>query len=105
MDENAGADGGDYTFGARGVKIQAVGNNTTTFDALGNKEIILAAGALHTPGILQRSGVGPSDVLKAANIPVKVELPGVGQNFQDHDMAAFAYNCAYSTHMRCRYKH
>jgi choline dehydrogenase-like flavoprotein len=50
-------------------------------------ELILAAGAIHTPQILQLSGVGPASVLKAAGIDVKVDLPGIGSNFQDHPTA------------------
>ena len=48
------------------------------------KEIILSAGAIHSPKILQASGVGPKAVLQRANIPLVVDLPGVGANFQDH---------------------
>ncbi|CZS91191.1 related to alcohol oxidase [Rhynchosporium graminicola] len=48
------------------------------------KEVILAAGAIHTPQILQLSGIGPKDLLRRAGVPVKVDLPGVGANFQDH---------------------
>ncbi|KAK4460137.1 putative GMC oxidoreductase [Cladorrhinum samala] len=48
------------------------------------KEVILAAGAIHTPQILQQSGVGPASLLREANIPVVVDLPGVGSNLQDH---------------------
>ncbi|KAF2837377.1 GMC oxidoreductase [Patellaria atrata CBS 101060] len=48
------------------------------------KEIIIAAGAIHTPQVLQLSGVGPKSLLESADIPVLVDLPGVGQNFQDH---------------------
>lgn len=48
------------------------------------KEVILAAGAIHTPQVLQLSGIGPAPLLKKAKIPVKVSLPGVGGNFQDH---------------------
>lgn len=48
------------------------------------KEVILAAGTLHTPQILQGSGVGPAKLLKRAKIDVVVDLPGVGTNFQDH---------------------
>jgi len=47
------------------------------------KEVILAAGAIHTPQILQISGVGPKPLLEKASIPVVVDLPGVGQKFQD----------------------
>lgn len=48
------------------------------------KEIILCAGAVGSPGILQRSGIGPSSILKPLGIEVRHELPGVGGNLQDH---------------------
>ena len=46
--------------------------------------VVLCAGALLSPVILQRSGVGPAGMLHAAGIPVEVDLPGVGLNLQDH---------------------
>ncbi|KAH8919343.1 GMC oxidoreductase, partial [Atractiella rhizophila] len=49
----------------------------------GTKEIILAAGSLQTPAILERSGFGPSDVLKKLGITQKLELSGVGKNLVD----------------------
>ncbi|MGK0269700.1 MAG: choline dehydrogenase [Cocleimonas sp.] len=49
-----------------------------------NKEIILSAGAIGSPQILQLSGVASKDLLVKHNIPVIKELPGVGQNLQDH---------------------
>lgn len=49
-----------------------------------NKEVILSAGALHSPQILQLSGIGPKALLDTANIETVVDLPGVGQNFHDH---------------------
>jgi len=49
-----------------------------------HKEIILCAGAVGSPGILQRSGIGPASVLKPLGIEVRHELPGVGGNLQDH---------------------
>ncbi|KAG4421026.1 hypothetical protein IFR04_005789 [Cadophora malorum] len=48
------------------------------------KEIVMAAGAVHSPQILQLSGVGPKALLKGFGIEVVVDFPGVGQNFQDH---------------------
>lgn len=57
------------------------------------REVILAAGAVHTPQILQLSGVGPRGVLERAGVEVVVELPGVGQNFQDHSSISAAFNC------------
>jgi choline dehydrogenase len=47
-------------------------------------EVILAAGAIGSPQILQVSGVGPACVLQRAGVPVRLDLPGVGRNLQDH---------------------
>ncbi|KAL2173990.1 GMC oxidoreductase-like protein [Thermothelomyces heterothallicus CBS 202.75] len=47
-------------------------------------EVIISAGALHTPTVLQRSGIGPASFLDDAGIPVTLDLPGVGANLQDH---------------------
>jgi len=49
-----------------------------------NGEIILAAGAIGSPQILELSGIGSGDVLKRAGIDVFLEMPGVGENLQDH---------------------
>lgn len=49
-----------------------------------NKELILAGGVVGSPQIMMLSGIGPKDVLEAAGVPVKSELPGVGQHLQDH---------------------
>ena len=49
-----------------------------------NKEIILSAGALQSPQILQLSGIGPAALLREFNIPIIHDLPGVGENLQDH---------------------
>jgi choline dehydrogenase len=50
-------------------------------------EVILCAGALNSPQLLMLSGVGPAAALKAAGIDAVVDLPGVGQNLQDHPIA------------------
>ncbi|KAI1080142.1 putative GMC oxidoreductase [Whalleya microplaca] len=72
---------------ATGVTFrQQVGNATTYTTVKANKEIILSAGAVHSPQILQRSGIGPRKLLESAGINTTVDLPGVGQNFQDHPM-------------------
>jgi choline dehydrogenase len=47
-------------------------------------EIVLSAGALHSPAILLRSGVGPREHLEALGIPVVKDLPGVGANLKEH---------------------
>ena len=48
-----------------------------------SREVILAGGAFNTPQLLMLSGVGPRDVLNDHEIPIRVELPGVGSNLQD----------------------
>ncbi|KAK9414750.1 hypothetical protein SUNI508_10868 [Seiridium unicorne] len=55
------------------------------------KEIILAAGAVFTPQILQVSGIGDPAHLSSINVSTVVDLPAVGQNFQDHILLATAY--------------
>ncbi|KAB2574698.1 Dehydrogenase patE [Lasiodiplodia theobromae] len=57
------------------------------------KEVILAAGAAHTPQILQLSGIGPEDLLKSLGIEVLVDLP-VGYNLQDHPTLYSVWNFA-----------
>ncbi|KAI3327109.1 GMC oxidoreductase [Xylariaceae sp. AK1471] len=70
---------------ATGVSFQhKAGNSTVITTVKANKEVIIAAGAIHSPQLLQQSGIGPSSLLKSAGIDTIVELPGVGQNFQDH---------------------
>lgn len=51
------------------------------------REVILAAGALQSPQILQLSGIGPAELLARHGIRVVVDLPGVGENLQDHYQA------------------
>ena len=47
-------------------------------------EIVLCGGAINSPQLLQLSGVGDPDLLRGLGIPVVAEVPGVGQNLQDH---------------------
>ncbi|KZO92838.1 GMC oxidoreductase [Calocera viscosa TUFC12733] len=49
-----------------------------------NKEAILAGGAIGSPTVLMHSGIGPSNVLQPLGISTYINLPGVGQNLQDH---------------------
>ena len=54
-----------------------------------NREIIVSAGAVHSPQILQLSGIGPADLLLEQQIPVVMDNPAVGDNLRDHIMARF----------------
>ena len=56
-------------------------------------EVILAAGALQSPQLLQLSGIGPAALLAEHGIPVVADLPGVGENLQDHLALRMMYRC------------
>ncbi|NER26687.1 MAG: choline dehydrogenase, partial [Symploca sp. SIO1C4] len=58
------------------------------------REVILCSGAINSPQLLMLSGIGPAEHLKALGIPVIVDLPGVGQNLQDHLIAGVIYECS-----------
>ncbi|MET3379987.1 GMC family oxidoreductase [Variovorax paradoxus] len=58
------------------------GSEMTTADA--TREVILSAGAIGSPQILQLSGIGPADLLRQHGIDVVLDAPGVGANLQDH---------------------
>lgn len=55
------------------------------------REVIIAAGALHSPQLLKLSGIGPAAELQALQIPAVVDLPGVGTNLQDHSLVQVSY--------------
>lgn len=65
------------------------------FNVTAKLEVIISAGALHTPTILHRSGLGPADILQKAGISTVVDLPGVGANLQDHSSSIIEWNCEY----------
>ncbi|KAL7796478.1 hypothetical protein V8C37DRAFT_371821 [Trichoderma ceciliae] len=62
-----------------------------TEKTLSGNEIILAAGALMSPQILELSGVGNKSLLESLNIPVLVDNPNVGENLQDHPIACQSF--------------
>ena len=56
-------------------------------------EVLLAAGAIQSPQLLQLSGIGPAALLKKFGIPVVQEMAGVGENLQDHLQVRIYYEC------------
>jgi choline dehydrogenase len=66
---------------AVGVRYEKGGREQV---ALARREVILSGGPINSPQLLKLSGVGPAQELRALNIPVVHDLPGVGENLQDH---------------------
>ena len=75
---------------AKGVEYVVNGKTET---AAASNEVILSAGSIGSPHILQLSGIGDKDILEKAGVDVKHHLPGVGQNLQDHLEFYFQYKC------------
>ncbi|MBD1226080.1 choline dehydrogenase [Xenorhabdus griffiniae] len=69
------------------------GHSSTLTQAKARKEVLLCAGAIASPQILQRSGIGPEEVLNELGISAVHVLPGVGQNLQDHLEMYLQYEC------------
>lgn len=74
--------------GQESGKLRATGvvykQGGESFFARAKAEVILAAGAINSPQLLQLSGIGPADLLQSHGIDVLHHLPGVGENLQDH---------------------
>lgn len=88
-----GAPGLDIVTGARTTRVllegaRAVGVECLVDGALREiraaREVVLCGGAVATPQLLMLSGIGPAEVLRRAGIRVRHDLPGVGENLQDH---------------------
>jgi 4-pyridoxate dehydrogenase len=76
--------------GKRAVGIEYIAGGTT-YRALAEREVILAAGVFNTPQLLMLSGIGPADHLREMGIAPVVDLAGVGGNLQDHLAVTVAY--------------
>ena len=79
--------------GAKAVGVEyQLGGQTIT--ARAGRETILSAGALQSPQLLQLSGIGAGSLLQGLGIPVVQDLPGVGQNLQDHLIQRMMYRAS-----------
>ncbi|MEO8346558.1 MAG: choline dehydrogenase [Betaproteobacteria bacterium] len=79
--EGSRATGVEYRQGGELKKVHAA------------REVILAAGSLQSPQLLQLSGIGPAPLLQQFGIPVVRDLPGVGENLQDHLQLRVIFKC------------
>ena len=68
----------------RATGIEFITGKNQTQQATARKEVILSAGAFQSPQLLMLSGIGPAGALRSVGVALKKELPGVGQNLQDH---------------------
>ncbi len=87
FDEDLQAEGVEYLFGRSLYSADPrynASNTGITKRAFARKEVIISGGAFNTPQILKLSGIGPASELKGLDIPVLVDLPGVGANLQDN---------------------
>lgn len=80
---------------AVGVDHQQGGQSRTV---RARREVVMSAGAFGTPQILMASGIGPGAHLQALGIPTVLDVPGVGQNLQDHISALLIYRAKSSDH-------
>lgn len=85
LDENKHATGIEYQ---PNPNFQAGGPPRTVS---ARKMVVLSAGACSTPQILERSGIGNPKYLDKAGVPVIVDLPGVGHDYQDHELMFYHY--------------
>ena len=81
----------------RTAKGVVVSSNNTKATLHANKEVILSAGVFQSPQLLMLSGIGPRKILEAQNIPVQVDLSGVGENLQDHPLLVSQYRVSIPT--------
>jgi choline dehydrogenase-like flavoprotein len=77
---------------------------TTKRNVVARREVVLAAGAIGSPQILQLSGIGPGALLRKHGIDVRHDLPGVGENLQDHLQVRCAYKVSGVKTMNERYQ-
>ena len=76
---------------ATGVEFMHGGK---TYKAMARQEVVLSAGVIQTPQLLELSGIGDPQVLKTAGVECVVKNPAVGANFQDHVLGGMVFECA-----------
>ena len=89
FDRNNNEDAGNSSISA--IAVQITDKSGKSYIRRANREVILAAGCLQSPKILQLSGVGGKDLLQSHGIDLVIENEYVGKNLQDHPLAALSF--------------
>jgi choline dehydrogenase-like flavoprotein len=84
-----------------GVEVERAGETKT----IAAREVVVSAGAIHSPALLLRSGVGPADELRKLGIAVVADRPGVGRNYQNHPQLHFAMTLKRASRMTANAQH
>jgi len=79
---------------AVGVRYRQGGSGGSEQRARARAEVLLCAGAIQSPQLLQLSGIGPAPLLQQHGVPLVHALPGVGENLQDHLQIRLTYECS-----------
>ncbi|MEO0399463.1 MAG: GMC family oxidoreductase N-terminal domain-containing protein [Pseudomonadota bacterium] len=85
---------------ANGVLVAINGSTPRRFNA--SREVVLAAGAVGSPHLLQLSGIGPGDLLQRHGVTLRRDMPGVGANLQDHLQIRSIYKVHHTTTLNRR---
>ncbi|KAI1151890.1 GMC oxidoreductase [Nemania diffusa] len=62
------------------------------------KLVVVSSGACGTPSVLERSGIGRADILERAGVPLVADVPGVGQDYQDHNLILWPFKTSLEPH-------
>jgi choline dehydrogenase-like flavoprotein len=76
---------------AKGVQVKT---QDSSYQIIAKKEVILCAGSLNSPQLLELSGIGGADLLHSHGIPVLIDNPAVGENLQDHALTTINFEVA-----------
>lgn len=97
LDDDKKAVGVEYTPNPA-FQAQITPTQHPTLSVKARKLVVVSCGALGTPPVLERSGIGAPEVLKKAGVDVKVDLPGVGHEYQDHNLILYPYRTNLQPH-------
>ena len=84
-------DGKDQDGGVVATSVQALSKNGESQTIKAAKEVLVCAGAIQSPQLLEVSGIGSADLLRSVGVETVVDNPSVGENMQDHALASISF--------------